>query len=40
MKFIQENVLKVAELAKQRVKAMKKIEELKVLKASGEDILD
>ena len=40
MKFIQENVLKVAELAKQRVKAMKKIEELKALKANGEDILD
>lgn len=40
MKFIQENVLKVTELAKQRVKAMKKIEEFKALKANEEDIPD
>ncbi len=40
MNFIRENVLAVAELAKQRLKAMKKIEEYKALKASGEDIPD
>ena len=40
MKFIQDNVLAVAGLAKQRERSIKKLEEFKALKASGEEIPD
>ncbi len=40
MKFIQENVLVMAELSKQRLKALKRLEEYKAMKASQEEIPD
>jgi hypothetical protein len=40
MKFIQENVLIISELAKQRLKAFNRLEEYKALKASQEEIPD